>query len=220
MPETEHGNHHLNSRTNGQWLQELRAGGTTQEQAINELREILLRGSLYTFHRYAGEVNHLDQDQVLQWAEDCTQEALMAVLKHLADFRGESKFTTWAYKFSINTVLMAIRHERWKSVSLDELEPDRWNGSHPDGSMDQIAIRGEVGDILRAAIQEELSDKQRQVLKLIVFDEIPMDVVVERLGTNRNAVYQLLHDARLKLKQRLTESGFGIAEALELFSAR
>jgi RNA polymerase sigma-70 factor (ECF subfamily) len=220
MPEMDRDLQKSKSRTNSQWIADLRGDGILQEQAVIELREILLRASLYTFHRYTSEAGNLDQDQVLQWAEDCAQDALMAVLNHLSDFRGESKFTTWVYKFAINTVLMSIRHEKWKWVSLDDLEPEHVKSSDPGGSMDSIVVRGEVGEILHTAMEEDLTEKQRQVLRWIVFDEIPMDVVVERLGTNRNAIYQLLHDARRKLKQKLSERGFSIEEILDLYGSR
>src|SRR5512135_180736 len=109
------------TRTNQAWMKELTAGGATQEAAINDLRQILLRAALYFFSRNLSDFGGLSRDEILQRAEDCAQDALIAVLNHLADFRGDSKFSTWAYKFAINIALMAARRERWKAVSLDEL---------------------------------------------------------------------------------------------------
>src|SRR5512146_2297436 len=108
-------------RSNQEWLYDLNASGETQEAAIADLRDLLLRAALYFFSRNLGDFEKNNDGEILQRAEDCAQDALIAVMKHLSDFRGDSKFTTWAYKFAINTALMASRRERWKGVSLDQL---------------------------------------------------------------------------------------------------
>lgn len=215
------------SRTNQEWLQELRAGGAVQDAAVADLRDILLRAALYFFSRNVGDFKGLEQDEVMQRAEDCAQDALMAVLQHLSDFRGDSKFTTWAYKFAINLAMVAARRERWKDVSLDELtsseEPyfsegileDKSAGSAPE----QSAVQAEIQEVIRTVIERELTERQRQVLVWMVFNEVPMDEVVRHLGTNRNAVYKTLHDARRKLKAGLQARGFDIGETLALFGA-
>src|SRR5574342_261976 len=108
-------------RTNQEWLRDLNASGPLQEAAIADLRDLLLRAALYFFSRNLSDFGGLSRSDILQRAEDCAQDALIAVIKHLSDFRGDSKFTTWAYKFAINMALMAARRERWKNISLDEL---------------------------------------------------------------------------------------------------
>ncbi len=207
-------------RTNQEWLAELSSSGKAQIEAITELRDHLLRASLFTFNRNLNSRDRISQDQIEQMAEDCTQEALMAVMQHLADFRGDSKFTTWVYKFAVNASLMALRREKWKTISLDDLKDSNIVDQRKPFDPDLLSMRSELVAAIRTAIQNELSDRQQQVLKLIVFDEVPMDVVVERLGTNRNAIYKLLHDARRKLKMSLQKNGFGLEEALELFSSK
>ena len=109
------------SRTNDEWLHDLNTGGAAQENAIADLQGILLRAVLYLFNRNLGDLSVLARDDILRLAEDCAQDALIAIMKHLSDFRGDSKFTTWAYKFAVNIALMAARRERWRGVSLDEL---------------------------------------------------------------------------------------------------
>jgi RNA polymerase sigma-70 factor (ECF subfamily) len=159
-------------------------------------------------------------------SKDCAQNALMAVLEHLHEFRGDSKFTTWAYKFSINIALTAARREWRKGVSLDQYQdnsepfdwftPDHHELINPDHSL----LQRDVFVCIRDTIRDELTDKQRQVLKWMVFDEVPMDIVVEHMHTNRNTIYKLLHDARLKLKRKLLMQGFGTDEAMALFSSK
>jgi RNA polymerase sigma-70 factor (ECF subfamily) len=213
------------TRTNEEWLHDLKANGELQETAIVDLRDLLLRATLYFFNRNLGDFRGMNRDEILQRAEDGAQEALIAVLNHLSDFRGDSKFTTWAYKFAINIALMTSRRERWKNISLDQFSQAE-EGSPPawmmrDGSMgsapDQSALQSEVGEILREVIEHELTDKQRQILIMMVFHEVPMDEVVRRFGTNRNAIYKMLHDARRKLKSSLQARGFEVGETLALF---
>jgi len=215
-------------RTNDEWLHDLNANGEPQEAAIDDLRELLLRAALYFFSRNLGDFRGLNRDEILQRAEDSAQDALIAVMNHLQDFRGDSKFTTWAYKFAINIALMAARHERWKGVSLDELSfsnegaffervlQDKTDGSAPD----QSALQNEVRETIQDVIEHDLTDKQRRVILMMVFNDVPMDEVVRHLGANRNAVYKMLHDARRKLKSGLQARGFDIGETLALFSSQ
>ncbi len=214
-----------NLRTNQEWLKDLTADGERQAAAIADLREILLRAALYFFSRNLADFGGLSRDEILQRAEDCAQDALIAVIKHLQDFRGDSKFTTWAYKFAINTALMAARRERWKGFSLDELS-ETGEGAYAEWlardksegvTLEQSAMRDELRQVIRSVIEHELTEKQRQVLLLMVFNEAPMDEVVRRLATNRNSVYKLLHDARQKVRSGLLAHGFDVEETLAVF---
>jgi RNA polymerase sigma-70 factor (ECF subfamily) len=212
------------TRTNQEWLHDLNASGATQEAAIDDLRDLLLRAALYFFSRNLGDFRGMDRDEITQRAEDCAQDALMAVMDHLADFRGDSKFTTWAYKFAINMAMMAARRERWKEISLDELASDeshffewilqdRSDGSAPE----QSAMQAEIQKLIREIVEVDLTENQRRVLVMMVFNDVPMDEVVRHLNTNRNAVYKMLHDARRKIKSGLQSRGFEIGETLAWF---
>jgi len=212
-------------RTNQEWLHDLKASGPTQEAAIVDLRDLLLRAALYFFSRNLSDFAGNNSDEISQRAEDCAQDALIAVMDHLSDFRGDSKFSTWAYKFAINIALMAARRERWKGVSLDELASsgesdflevklqDHSDGAAPEAS----AMQGEVRKVIQDVLRNDLTDKQRHVISMMVFNEVPLDEVVRHLGTNRNAVYKMLHDARRKIKSSLQARGFEVGEMLSLF---
>jgi RNA polymerase sigma-70 factor (ECF subfamily) len=215
------------TRTTEEWLHDLRENGLMQEQAIIDLQNILLRAVLYIFNRNTGDLAALAPDDLLRLAEDCAQDALIAIMNHLSDFRGDSKFTTWAYKFAVNIALTTARRERWRGVSLDQLaspedgtrfEWPAWAKS-PGTTLDQSVMQAEVRKIIQEVIEQDLTDKQRRVLMLMVFNEVPMDEVVRELNTNRNAVYKLLHDARRKLKSSLHSRGFEMGETLDLFSS-
>ena len=216
------------TRSNEEWLRDLREGGLAQEKAIADLQNILLRAVLFFFNRNAGDFNGRSRDEILQVAEDCAQDALIAVLNHLPDFRGDSKFTTWAYKFGINCALIASRRARWRDVSLDRLVPaadgtfSAWiiEAESTMAAPDQSALQSEVRHVIQDIFEHDLTDKQRRVLILMVLQEVPMDIVVEDLNTNRNAIYKLLHDARRKLKSGLQARGFEVSEMLALFSSQ
>jgi RNA polymerase sigma-70 factor (ECF subfamily) len=216
-----------NPRTNQEWLQDLNASGKAQEAAIAELRELLLRAALYFFSRNLGDFRGQARDEILQRAEDCAQDALIAVLDHLSEFRGDSKFTTWAYKFAINIAMSTSRRERWKGISLDELassgESDlfEWmlRDTSGEAAPERFAMQAEVQQVIQNIIQHELTEKQRQVVSMMVLHEVPLDEVVRHLGTNRNAVYKMLHDARRKLKSGLIAHGFDISETMTLFGS-
>lgn len=214
------------TRNNQEWLHDLSASGPLQEAAIADLRDLLLRAALYSFSRNLSDFGQLNRDEILQRAEDCAQDALIALMNHLSDFRGDSKFTTWAYKFAINTALMAARHERWKGVSLDELASsdestffewmmqDKSDGVTPE----QSAMQAEIRETIQDVIERDLTEKQRRVLFMVAFNDVPMDEVVRHLGANRNAIYKMLHDARRKIKSGLQARGFEVGEMLALFS--
>ena len=206
------------ARTNEEWLSELSATGEIQETAIADLRNVLLRAALYFFNRNLGDFWGMDREEILQCAEDCAQEALIAVMNHLPDFRGDSKFTTWAYKFAINMALMTARRQRWNGKSLDHRSSSK-ETLFAEFPPDRSAIQSEIIAVIQQVIENELTDRQREVLVLMVFHEVPMDEVVQRLDTNRNAIYKLLHDARRKLKNRLQAKGFDIGEMLSVFDS-
>ena len=216
------------TRTNEEWLHDLRDSGAAQEHAIADLQNILVRAALYILNRNVDELSALARDDIVKLAEDCAQEALIAIMRRLSDFRGDSKFTTWAYKFAVNIALTTARRERWRVVSLDQFasseddtlfEWTAWEKS-PRATPDRSAMQAEVREIIQEVIERDLTNKQRRVLIMMVFNEVPMDEVVRELGTNRNAVYKLLHDARRKLKSSLQAHGFETAETLNLFSSQ
>src|SRR5438093_8598119 len=111
----------MEQRTNEEWLRALRGSGAEQEEAINDLRQYLYRAVLYFFSQNPGDLRNLAREEVEQVAQDLAQDALLTILNHLDDFRGESKFTTWAYRFAINMSLVEARRKRWKTISLDNL---------------------------------------------------------------------------------------------------
>jgi RNA polymerase sigma-70 factor (ECF subfamily) len=213
-------------RTNAEWLAALQGGGVAQETALADLRTDLLRAALFTLQRARHHVGHLGPSALSQLAEDCAQESMTAILRRLATFRGDSRFTTWAYTFGVNTALVAARRERWASAPLDRIldgseSPSSATANH-HGPLDpeRRALQAEVVAAIRDGIEHHLTRRQQQVLRAVVFEQVPLDEVVRHWGSNRNALYKLLHDARRKLKSHLRARGFDVDEMLDLFAAR
>jgi len=210
-------------RTNQEWVRALAGQDDHQSEALIELRDLLLRAALYTLVTHLRDLSQMDEHERIALAEDCAQDALQMVLTRLSDFRGESKFTTWAYKFGINFALTRARQAHWKNISLEALSEDDdplgWIqlSGVPSIDSEMIPLQAEIHAVIQEAVHSELTDKQRQVLKWIAFDEVPMDVVAERMDSNRNAIYKLLHDGRLKIKRRLAAYGYEMEEVYNLF---
>lgn len=210
-------------RSNTEWLSALRSIGSEHAAALAELRAYLVRAAMYVLHRHRINAEHFTSAQIAQFAEDCAQEALLGILQRLETFRGESRFTTWAYSFAVYAALVAARRERWKHVPMDHVFGDPeldlrslWDdGTRTDP--DRWALRREALAAIRDGIDHHLTERQRQALKAIIFDEVPLDEVARRWGSNRNAIYKLLHDARRKLKAHLQERGLPAADILDLF---
>ena len=216
----------MKRRSNAEWLAALERGGTDQAEALADLRTYLLRAALFTLQRSRHYVGHLGPSALGALAEDCAQESLTALLQRLADFRGESHFTTWAYTFAVNIALVAARRERWASVPIDRIldgsesgvssAADRSDSPDPE----RQTLQREAVAAIREGMEQHLTDKQQQLLRAIVFEQIPLDEIVRHWGTNRNALYKLLHDARRKLKGSLVARGFDVKEIVDLFALR
>ena len=216
----------MKERSNEDWLRELRASGEDQAAAVGDLRAYLLRAARYTLHRRAGRLGHRASVDLDQTAQDCAQDSLLAILARLDSFRGDSRFTTWAYSFAVHTALVAARREAWRTVPLDVLldgagQLDRLGemavvGDNPD----RRARRREAWAVIREVLERELTGRQRQALHALIVEDVPLDELVRHWGSNRNAIYKLVHDARRRLKTRLASRGLPPAEILELFLSR
>jgi RNA polymerase sigma-70 factor (ECF subfamily) len=209
----------MDKRTNEEWLADLRAGGDRQAQALEDLRAIILRGLPYAI---AGRLDpNSPESEAL--TEEVVQETLVRVLEHLDSFEGRSQFTTWAHKIAVRAALTELRRARWREVPLPEMEMNEEGGDAsyrelPDGqaSPEEQVSQAEMMKRVNRIIMEELTEKQRQAL-MAVMEGFPLEEAARRLGTNRNALYKMMHDARLRLKKRLEKEGLTPQEVLSVF---
>ena len=208
----------MDKRTNDEWIADLRAGGDRQAQALEDLRAIILRGLPYAI---AGRME-LNSPEAEALTEEMAQETLMRVLDHLDTFEGRSQFTTWVHKIAVRAALTELRRRRWREVPLPEMEmTEDGEASYrelPDSqpSPEDQTERKDMMKRVNRIIMEELTEKQRQAL-MAIMDGFPLEEAAQRLGTNRNTLYKLMHDARLKLKKRLEKEGLTPQQVLSVF---
>ena len=201
----------MRERTNEQWLNDLR--GANPDKALADLYDLLVRGLRAALKGYGGGVEAN--------VEDFAQEALIKITSNLDSFRGESRFTTWALKIAMNVALTELKRRRWRDVSLQDLFARREAAaSGPEDTQltpEQLALQNTVVQELRRVIDEELTDRQREAVVAVILEGMPISEVAKRMGTNQNALYKLLHDARRKLKRRMEATGLSPKEVLAAF---
>lgn len=195
------------------WVGELRAGGAREQAAVEELHALLLKAARFEVGRRGAELAHLRGGDGEDLAQQAADDALMAVLRKLDDFRGESRFTTWAYKFALLEAAVKVRRRTWQGREIP-LEDEAWATLAAPGSAGRGAEEAELLRALREEIQR-LSPRRREVLVAVTLNGVPIDVLAERLGATRGALYKTLHDARRKLRDALAERGFRVEEGSE-----
>jgi RNA polymerase sigma-70 factor, ECF subfamily len=187
------------------WLARLCATGSEREGALAELHELLLGAARFALSRRASQLGREGFDDLAVQAAD---DALIAVLARLDDYRGESRFTTWAWKFAFYEACVAVRRRGWLGREVP-VEDDAWEALGravaPDGRLEQAELLA----ALRTAVEEALTPHQRQVFAALALNQVPVDVLAERLGTTRGGLYKTLHEARNRLRAELAAAGLG-----------
>ena len=191
------------------WLRDLQSHGGTRERAVERLHALLLRvARSVAVRRRASMPNHA-AEEVDDICVHAANDASMAVLAKLDTYRGTAQFTTWACKFVIFETSAALRRHVWRHrpIEMDETVWDRL----PDTAtaIPQQLENDQVMTYLRRAIDEQLTDRQRLIFQSVTMEDVPIDVLADRLGTSRGAIYKMLHDARGKLRRALTDAGYG-----------
>ena len=194
--------------SNDQWLVALR--GPTRDEALAELRVVLMRGLRPAL---GGQANRVESS-----VEDFVQEALIKILDNLDSFRGECRFTTWAQTICVRTAFAEMRRSRWRDVSLDEVisQPEGNTAADPQLDPERAATQTMIMEKFRRFIDEELTDRQRTAL-LAALGGMPLEAVADRMDTNRNALYKLLHDARKRLRRRMSAEMLSPQDVLGAF---
>jgi len=190
------------------WLRSLRGDGHVRDDAIARLHALLLRAARFEAGRRRASLPDLDDRELDDIALQSADDALVAVLAKLDQFRGQSRFTTWTYKFALLETAVKLRRRPWRGREVP-LEPERW--PEPSSASTGPEARAEQSDLLaavRRGIDTALTPHQREVLVAVTLNDVPIDVLAERLGTTRGALYKTIHDARRKLRQALDADGY------------
>src|SRR5512146_3503393 len=210
------------ARTNAEWLSDLGSPGPAREAALADLRAQVLAGLPRALSPWLSPAD----PRFEALAEETAQETLLRVLDRLHTFEGRSQFTTWVYKIALRIALSELRRQKWRDVSLDDLleEKDDQPASTrleagPGINPEEAAERADMLRRVERIVQEELTPHQRTALIAASTGGMPLEEVARRMGMNRNALYKLLHDGRLRLKRRLEREGLTAAEVLAMFAA-
>jgi RNA polymerase sigma-70 factor, ECF subfamily len=195
------------------WVERLRPGHARHDQAVEKLHDVLRRAAVHELHRRRAQLPVLAGRELDDVAQQCADDALVNILARIDDFRGLSRFTTWAYKFAIFEVSSKLARHAWQRhpPSREDLQwaelPDT-----PASSPGDRAERREQLIALRKAIEADLTPRQREVFVAIALNDVAIDVLALELGSNRNAVYKNLFDARRKLRASLAAAGHPVSD--------
>jgi len=176
---------------------------------------LLLKAARFEIERRHATRPHLRGGDLDDLAQQSANDALLAILGKLGTFRGESRFTTWAYKFALLEVAVKVRRRNWQGREVP-IDAEHWallpsTADSPAGETEERELLGAIG----RAIDSELSPHQREVLVAVALNGVPIDVLAERLHTTRGALYKTIHDARRKLRAHLAAAGLRFADATE-----
>lgn len=194
------------------WVQLLTADSAQRERALEDLRDFLLRGLNRSLTQcYGGQLD----------LEDVVQMALVKILDSLESFRGQSRFTTWAMSIAVRIGISQLRRHYFRDVSLDPGSADGKSSLElsigTSGPSDESASRNSVLSLLQTLIDTELTDRQRIAIRGTL-DGLPVEEIAVRMSSNRNAVYKLVHDARLRLREGFEARGVTMEDVLETIS--
>lgn len=189
------------------WLLLLRPDCSEYDDAVRRLHGLMLRAARHQVAQMrVGLARHLGRAQLDEIVNAAAGEATVAVLSRLRTFEGRSRFTTWAYKFGILHAALEVRRSAWRGreVDLAALGEPASGGVSPE----QFVEAADFSAAVRSAIDRELTAHQRGVVLALVVENVPIDVLAERLGSTRNALYKTLHDARVRLRASLAVQGY------------
>ena len=213
----------MKSRTNEEWLQDLRRPGQNRDDALTQLRDYLLRAVLVYLKRRRSDLSGWTADKLRHFAEDMVQEAILDIEDNLGQFRGDSKFTTWTYRFVINRAAGELRRSRYSDYSLESLQEEEHAffsaviAESPEASPEEQVEQREMVDLLLEMMHLGLTTRQREAIVRVHFQGQSMERVAEQLNINRNALYKLLYDARQKLKAELEARHLSVGDILAPF---
>ena len=192
------------------WISALSASGPAHDEAVGRLHQLLLKAARFEVGRRRATLPHLRGDDFDDLAVQSADDALVAILKKLEDFRGDSRFTTWAYKFALLEAAVKVRKRAWQGREVP-LEPETWEVFHASAdSPEQSAEQSELFRELKVGVETALTPHQREVLVALALNGVPIDVLADRLNTTRGALYKTLHDARKKLRAHVAEKGIDL----------
>jgi RNA polymerase sigma-70 factor (ECF subfamily) len=192
------------------WVSALGGHGPEHDRATVLLHELLLRAARFELDRRRAAMSYVRGEELEDIAMQAANDALMAVLAKLEDYRGASRFTTWAYKFALLEAGVKLRRRAWQHREV-VLDPEGWPEVADAGATAEEEVeRSDLLEALKRAVDAALTPHQREVFVALALNEVSIDVLAERLNTTRGALYKTLHDARRKLRAELAAAGLAL----------
>jgi len=191
------------------WVAALSTPGPDQQLALRRLHQLMVRAAAHQVWRMRAALPDDSPSTVDVIVHQAADEAMTALLGKLHTFEGRSRFTTWAYKFAILQAASDVRRLQWRRREVELRDLDL--GTIPVADHDSAEHSVEGSDLARAlarAMATVLTPYQRRIAVALLVDDVPIDVLADRLGTNRGALYKTLHEARRRLRTQLTASGY------------
>jgi RNA polymerase sigma-70 factor, ECF subfamily len=188
------------------WLTALSTPGPERDEALRRLHALMLRAARHQVRRMRPLLQGASVTVCEDIANGAADEALAVLLQKLSTFEGRSRFTTWAYKFAILQAATEVRRHAWigREISLDDI--DAWSPAGEPGP-EHRAEAADLAMAVRRALDQALTPYQRKIAVALLVDQVPIDVLADRLGTTRGALYKTLHMARGRLRAHLVASG-------------
>jgi RNA polymerase sigma-70 factor (ECF subfamily) len=191
-----------------EWLRSLRGTEEEREAAASRLHQVLLKIARFECHRRNGQLRIVGPE-IDDLAHQAAADALVAVIRKVDDFRGESRFTTWAYKFVMFEVSTKVGRHFWRTPPV-AMEAEDWDRLPDRFGLDPARASEwkSLVEVIRRSVDEELTDRQREIFIAVVLNGVSLDALVAKTGSNRNAIYKMLFDARRKLRDSLVTNGY------------
>ena len=200
-------------RTSRRWVEQLHPDHPRHEHAAAKLHDVLQRAATHELHRRRGQLRALSGPELDDVAQQCADDAMMKILARIDDFKGLSRFTTWAYKFVIFEVSSKVARHAWQHLPPSAEEPtwDRLPDTLTPKPGDQAERREQLAALAKG-VEEDLTPRQREVFVAIALNDAPIDALALKLDSNRNAIYKNLFDARRALRASLAAAGHPLSD--------
>lgn len=201
-------------RNDDNWTADLASAATPlRDDALRDLQDMLYRGLAKSLSK-GGRVDDA-------FLEDIVQESSMKILDKLHSFEGRSKFRTWAVTIAVRTAVSKMRKRQWHNVSLESVTSnaqfDPQVAFDASETSEQTNGRLELLRKLKELIDTELTERQWTALTAELAG-MPLPQIAEKIGSNTNSLYKLLHDARKRLRRGLEAAGFTIDDVREAWA--
>lgn len=139
-------------------------------------------------------------------AQDCLQDAMLRIYRSLGSFKGQSSFSTWVYRITMNTCLDELRRRKSRNAtSLDNLLDNGWSPSDNDNAPEKYAMASEQRRVIDRAIAE-LPEDMRSAVVLRDVQGFSYDEIAEMLEANIGTIKSRISRGREKLRLILREN--------------